>query len=221
MTTSKKMTITVVSLIVAIVMIIATTIIVLVAGIQSGTAKISVKYKAEDVKVTISATCYIGQDSYKFNTDIDGESGEDSVTLSNLVKEAQLYQPNSVDGLDITKENSFAIFEYVFQNETSKENNKQIDINIDLPVYPGYNQDSSVDVSNQTKNVTIEFAVTDTQVVDFSELSLSDSLSTVELLAGDNVGAKKYVYVKVSISNLMYEAYFKGNFEWNLTRIGL
>ena len=208
---------------VAIVMVLSAIVVVLVAGNQSGTADIKVKYTAIDVAVTISANCYIGSETYAFNTAKDG-SGVNSISLNpDGELSGVLYQPNSEDGLALSMENNRVVFEYIFQNDTSNINDKGIDINITLPRLPGLKD--GVEVEGEREGVNVGYAVSDTKVTDFSDLVLEDTYGDangiVLLSAGSEVGQTKYIYVVVSIADPLYNALFKGGFEWTLTRANI
>ena len=216
MLTTKKMVLTIVAMIVALVMVLSALVIVFVAGNQSGATKIKVKYTAIDVATTIYANCYIGEDVYPFTTQQDGE-GDVSISLTpNGSITGNLYQKDSEEGLKLSKDNNKAVYEYIFQNDTANIDDKGIDINIALLSYPGYNNGEIVE--GESEGMNIRFAVSNTPVTDFDTLQLSNTYTDVQLYAQEEVGAKTYIYIVVSVADLLYNATFKGSFEWILTR---
>ena len=209
MSTRKKMTIVIVALCVAIVATMSAIVVVLVSANQSGNAIVSVKYQSNDVAVTIWANCYIGTTTYNFLT----ENGQSSISLSpDTIDYGQLYQPSRVEGLALDRNTRYAVFEYIFQNDSD-----DIDINIVLSKIPG---DSEGEVNT---GLQIKYLTTNTKVTEFNLDSFTAKENTpyvsVDLVANSSKDAKAYVYVLVSIDNLLYSAEFMGNFLWNLNRI--
>ncbi len=214
---SKKILAILIALGVAIVSAVTALVIVLVANSSYARSNVSVNYVATDVECTVSARYGMinminpdisingngGTFSYKPMYKADGTTSTLEITMDNLSGELS---PTADITLD--KDGSRIILAYKFVNKMS--NNP---IYLELTDFP----DSTVEGE---ANEGVDFLYY-TSYMSESEIFLSyyddvlySSLGKVAIPAGQT----KYVYIIVTVSDLLISAEFAGNIEWTLTR---
>ena len=146
MTTNKKLVVTVGVLAVALILALTGIIVVLVTANQRASSAVNVKYTASDVAVTLSATAYLGSNTYQF-TKGGVVGGETELVLSPTVTSGSLSQTSDIASFDLTKTNDYVVFEYVFQNKTGN-----IDVKIDQDGIPATKE-----------NINLTYTYSDTQ----------------------------------------------------------
>ena len=205
MSSYKKLIITSCVLAITLVLAIAGIIIVLVSYFNQASSSVKVKYVADGVYVTLSATAYIGNDVTPFTVNGD-QYGETELKLNSKNKEGSLSQPK--DSLDLTEENNYAIFEYIFKNDTDN-----IDVKIELSSKPGDIDNGVID------NIDLSYAYSDTKITNFDIIEFDNEFNKTLLPAYvDELYTTKYIYIKAKISDLSANANLEGYFNWVLTR---
>ena len=150
MTTNKKLVVTVGVMAVALILALTGIIVVLVTANQRASSAVNVKYTSSDVEVTLSATAYLGSNTYQF-TKGGVVGGETELVLSPTVTEGSLSQTSDIASFDLTKTNDYVVFEYVFQNKTGN-----IDVKIDQDGGPATKE-----------NINLTYIYSDTKITNF------------------------------------------------------
>ena len=201
MTTNKKLVVTVGVMAVALILALTGIIVVLVTANQRASSAVNVKYTASDVAVTLSATAYLGSNSYVFTKGgvVDGET---ELVLSPTVTEGSLSQTSDIASFDLTKTNTYVVFEYVFANNTDT-----IDVKIDQDGVPATKE-----------NINLTYTYSDTQITNFATLEDNAEFTAQLLPAYTGEETVKYVYIKAQIADLLYDSSLVGDFGWALSK---
>ena len=205
MESKKKFTILVIALVSAIVISLATMIIVLVTGGQRATSSVNITYTATDVYVRLSAKAYVGtQSPYVFRVGGD-PAGAETLSLDPTTTNGSLSQ--TVSEIALSKENPYIVFEYKFEN-LGQEIDAYIHLNID-----------NLTVNNFVLGYYIpegHDALTDFS--DIQDKMLPSYPTEGVLLASyaDSTRNVKYVYIIASIESKMGGANLTGSFHWSL-----
>ena len=120
--------------------------------------------------------------------------------MSPAVQSGVLTQPNSNEMLEVSV--GRVIFEYKFTNLGDGVN-----VNISL-----------VGLPTAVYNYNIGYAASYTPIADFSVISLEESLSE-QYLGSNDTDKILYVYIVTDVDNVLTDANFQGNFDWNLNRV--
>ena len=197
MTTNKKLVVTVGVMAVALILALTGIIVVLVSANQRASSAVNVKYTASDVYIRLSAKAYVGGANGTTYTFRNGDS--DNLVLSPTFTEGSLSQVDDI--IELSKSNPEVVFEYKFENMT-----EDIDAYIDL------------DTTLNESNIGLKYAYSAiNQVTDFDTLSLNDTYDRQALCAGPTEDSRVlYIYIVVSINDLLYDAELAGTFDWNL-----
>lgn len=197
---SKKMIALVIALVVALAVISSALIVVLVIGNQSATSTVKVVYTSSDVHVKVEAKYYIG----KTGTDLTNGSAT-YIELSPTTTTGSLNQDASE--VVLSKDNPKIVYEYKFTNLSSTITAivSQTKDSNNIAVVP-------VDAYN---NVTLTYNSAIDQIgagydAGATATTFSDCVVPVNEV--------KYVYVIVSINDLLYDVDFEGNFGWTLSK---
>ncbi len=177
-------------------------VVVLTAGVQYSTSEVNVDYKANDVYLKISANYYLD------STPIAMVNGSDTeLTLSPLNRSGSLNQPN-VEGsaIQLSPDNGGKIiFEYIFEN-----------LSPTVPAVISQSIDSNgnaVVPTDTYNNVSISYKGTASKLGAGAYAS-STTLNNIAIPAGET----KYLYVIISVDNLMRNVKLTGSFGWVLDR---
>ena len=179
-------------------------IVVLVSSSgQSAESVVNIRYQSSDVHVEISASVTVGDSTTDF---VDGSSK--TLELSPEVMSGVLSQPNNANSINLTRDNSKAVFMYSFKNLDD-----DADVKIVLKKIPtNTNGEKNI-------NLNIYYTYSDTLLSNLSTLISSDTTYTNQLLpAYPNEYPTKYVYVIAEVDNKLNPADLMGSFEWELTR---
>ena len=189
-----------IALVIMLVTVSGTLIAVLVAGNQSAQSKVHVKYTSSDVNVKVEAKYYVGTTG----TDMIDKSNSNKtyVELNAIKSSGSLDQP--VDEVNLSKENSKIIYEYKFTNVSDK-----IPATIGQLVENG----SVVVPKDSNNNVQLTYTSSSTSL-GAGASSDATTLNTQGLPAGTT----RYVYVIVSIVELLNDVDFEGTFGWDLAK---
>ncbi len=190
----------VIALVVALAIISSALIVVLVIGNQSATSTVKVVYTSSDVHVKVEAKYYIG----KTGTDLTNGSAT-YIELSPTTTTGSLNQDASE--VVLSKDNPKIVYEYKFTNLSSTITAivSQTKDSNNIAVVP-------VDAYN---NVTLTYNSAIDQIgagygAGATATTFSDCVVPVNEV--------KYVYVIVSINDLLYDVDFEGNFGWTLSK---
>ena len=201
MTKSKKMLALVIALVVMLVAVSGTLIAVLVAGNQNAQSKVHVKYTSSDVNVKVEAKYYVGSTG----TDMVDKSNSNakSIELDANKSTGSLDQPSN-DAVELSKTNNKIIYEYKFTN-----------LSTTIPATIGQLvEDGSVVVpKDSNNNVKLTYTSSSTSLGS-GATSDATTLNTQGLPASST----RYVYVIVSIVELLNDVDFEGTFGWDLAK---
>ena len=201
MTTNKKLVVTVCVMAVALILALTGIIVVLVTANQRANSTVNIKFTSTEVEVTLSATAYIGANSYEF-TKGGVVGGETELHLSPSNAEGSLSQTNDIASFDLTKTNNYMVFEYVFQNKTGN-----IDVKIDQDAIPATKE-----------NINLTYTYSDIQITNFNMLENNTEFMAQLLPAYTGEETVKYVYIKAEIADLLYDSSLVGDFGWALSK---
>ncbi len=213
MKTHKKLLITVIALMVALVVVGAGLIVVLVASQQQAKAVLKVNYVVREVSCELSARYAFGGNVYNMTTD-GTASGATKLTYNagaNMEGSLIPVYPTGTTQIDLTKDNNLAVFEYKFVNISEGK-----DINIDYA--EGEGEDALV-----ANNMLVGYRVSTTQL-DIATMKFEntlDTFSTQELKTNTTKNATLYIYVLTKIDSVMNDAEYSGAIIWNLSRSNL
>ena len=209
MTTNKKLVILIGIMSFAIASILLSVVIVLVSNNQNAKSVVNVKYEADEVYVELSATAYLGVNIYEFTEDsvVDGNK---SIELSPDKPKGTLSQQNNIASLELSKEDKYIIFEYVFINKVS-----DIDVNINLERIPGDK------LGERRENLIISYGYSDTKVdrENFDTIEFNSDYVDQKLSTAEGESNEKYIYIKAEIDQLLLDAELYGSFGWALSKI--
>ena len=201
MTKSKKMLALVIALVVMLVAVSGTLIAVLVAGNQNAQSKVHVKYTSSDVNVKVEAKYYVGSTG----TDMVDKSNSNakSIELDANKTTGSLDQPSN-DAVELSKTNNKIIYEYKFTN-----------LSTTIPATIGQLvEDGNVVVpKDSNNNVKLTYTSSSTSLGS-GATSDATTLNTQGLPASST----RYVYVIVSIVELLNDVDFEGTFGWDLAK---
>ena len=200
MTKSKKMLALVIALVIMLVAVSGTLIAVLVAGNQSAQSKIHVKYTSSDVNVRVEAKYYVGSTG----TDMIDKSNSNakSIELDANKTSGSLDQPASE--VSLSKTNNKIIYEYKFTN-----------LSTTIPATIGQLVENGSVVVPKDSNNNVKLTYTSSS----SSLGAGASSDATTLnTQGLPAGTTRYVYVIVSIVELLNDVDFEGTFGWDLAK---
>ena len=201
MTTNKKLVVTVGVMAVALILALTGIIVVLVTANQRASSAVNVRYTSSDVAVTLSATAYLGGNTHQF-TKGGVVGGETELVLSPTVTEGSLSQTSDIASFDLTKTNTYVVFEYVFQNKTGN-----IDVKIDQDGVPATKE-----------NINLTYTYSDAKITNFATLEDNAEVTAQLLPAYTGEETVKYVYIKAQIADLLYDSSLVGDFGWALSK---
>ncbi len=201
MTKSKKMLALVIALVVMLVAVSGTLIAVLVAGNQNAQSKVHVKYTSSDVNVRVEAKYYVGSTG----TDMVDKSNSNatSIELDANKTTGSLDQPSN-DAVELSKINSKIIYEYKFTN-----------LSTTIPATIGQLVENGSVVVPKDSNNNVKLTYTSSST---SLGSGATSDATTLNTQGLPAGTTRYVYVIVSIVELLNDVDFEGTFGWDLAK---
>ncbi len=200
MTKSKKMLALVIALVVMLVAVSGTLIAVLVAGNQNAQSKVHVKYTSSDVNVKVEAKYYVGSTG----TDMVDKSNSNAKSIELDANKATGSLDQPTNEVSLTKENNKIIYEYKFTN-----------LSTTIPATIGQLvEDGSVVVpKDSNNNVKLTYTSSSTSLGS-GATSDATTLNTQGLPASST----RYVYVIVSIVELLNDVDFEGTFGWDLAK---
>ena len=200
MTKSKKMLALVIALVVMLVAVSGTLIAVLVVGNQNAQSTVHVRYTSSDVNVRVEAKYYIGSTG----TDMVDKSNNNQtyVELNADKSNGSLDQPPTE--VNLSKENNRIVYEYKFTNVSD---------NIPATISQLVEDGSVVVPKDSNNNVKLTYASSSTQL----GAGASSDATTINT-QGLPAGTTRYVYVIVSIVELLNDVDFEGTFGWDLAK---
>ena len=179
--------------------------IAFVAGVQTSNSSVNVMYQSNDVYVKIKANYYLGSNAVAM---VNGNSTE--VVLSPINHIGSLDQPD-VDTTSVSMDvdsGGKVVFEYIFENLSDS---------IPAMISQMTNEDGTPYVPKDSNdNVNIQYVGT-SKVMGASAFGGKDTISNIALLPLST----KYIYVIVSVRDLMHNVKFRGSFGWILTKADL
>ena len=205
MTKKKQFVILAIFVVLAIISCVSALVVVLTASNQASTSKVNVDYTASDVYVKIKANYYIGSNTVAM---VNGDSTE--VVLSPINHSGSLNQPNAktTSALMDVDSGGKVVFEYIFENLSST---------VPAKISQMINADGTPYVPTDTyNNVNVKYVGT-SKVMGASAYGGKDTISDIALLPLST----KYIYVIVSVKDLMHDVQYKGSFGWMLSRADL
>ena len=205
MTKKKQFVILAIFVVLAIISCVSALVVVLTASKQASTSKVNVDYTASDVYVKIKANYYIGSNTVAM---VNGDSTE--VVLSPINHNGTLNQPNAktTSALMDVDSGGKVVFEYIFENLSST---------VPAKISQMTNADGTPYVPTDTyNNVNIQYVGT-SKVMGASAYGGKDTISDIAILPLST----KYIYVIVSVKDLMHDVQYKGSFGWMLSRADL
>ena len=205
MTKKKQFVILAIFVVLAIISCVSALVVVLTASNQASTSKVNVDYTASDVYVKIKANYYIGSNIVAM---VNGDSTE--VVLSPINHNGSLNQPNAktTSALMDVDSGGKVVFEYIFENLSST---------VPAKISQMTNADGTPYVPTDTyNNVNVQYVGT-SKVMGASAYGGKDTISDIAILPLST----KYIYVIVSVKDLMHDVQYKGSFGWMLSRADL
>ena len=198
MTKSKKMLATIIVLVIMFVSVTGALVAVLVANTQSAKSNVHVKYTSTDVNVRVEAKYYVG------TTGTDLMNG--TSTYIDLGPTSEIGSLNQVaNEVLLDKNNDKIIYEYKFTNLSDK---------IPATIRQTVNADNTLMIPTDTyNNVGITYTSSSTSLG-----SEATSDMTTLNAQGLPINTTRYVYVIVSITDLLKNVAFNGNFGWTLEK---
>ena len=179
--------------------------IAFVTGVQTSNSSVNVMYQSNDVYVRIKANYYLGSNAVAM---VNGNSTE--VVLSPINHIGSLDQPD-VDTTSVSMDvdsGGKIVFEYIFENLSDS---------IPAIISQMTNEDGTPYVPKDSNdNVNLQYVGT-SKVMGASAFGGKDTISNIALLPLST----KYIYVIVSVRDLMYNVKFRGSFGWILTKADL
>ena len=179
--------------------------IAFVAGVQTSNSSVNVMYQSNDVYVKIKANYYLGSNAVAM---VNGNSTE--VVLSPINHIGSLDQPDvetTSVSMDVDSGGKI-VFEYIFENLSDS---------IPAMISQMTNEDGTPYVPKDSNdNVNIQYVGT-SKVMGASAFGGTDTISNIALLPLST----KYIYVIVSVRDLMHNVKFRGSFGWILTKANL
>lgn len=202
MTQRKKMTIAIIVLVAMFVISTASLVVALVVGSQRATSSVNVKYVSNDVSVKVEANYYVGGVATAMVT----SDNKTFIELKPKQETGSLNQPSNVSVVNLSAENDRIIYEYIFTNMSTEIsatiNQTVVDGTVVIPT----------DKSGKD-NAKLTYKASSTQL-GASVTSDNETFSPRALTAG----GKEYVYVIVSVKDLLHSMQFNGDFGWTLNR---
>ncbi len=189
-----------IALVIMLVTVSGTLIAVLVASNQSAQSKVHVKYTSSDVNVKVEAKYYVGS------------TGTDMVDKSNSNAKSIELDANKTSGsldqlaseVSLSKTNSKIIYEYKFTN-----------LSTTIPATIGQLVENGSVVVPKDSNNNVKLTYTSSS----SSLGAGASSDATTLnTQGLPAGTTRYVYVIVSIVELLNDVDFEGTFGWDLAK---
>ena len=205
MTKKKQFVILAIFVVLAIISCVSALVVVLTASNQASTSKVNVDYTASDVYVKIKANYYIGSNTVAM---VNGDSTE--VVLSPINHSGSLNQPNAktTSALMDVDSGGKVVFEYIFENLSGT---------VPAKISQMTNADGTPYVPTDTyNNVNVQYVGT-SKVMGASAYGGKDTISDIAILPLST----KYIYVIVSVKDLMHDVQYKGSFGWMLSRADL
>ncbi len=205
MTKKKQFVILAIFVVLAIISCVSALVVVLTASNQASTSKVNVDYTASDVYVKIKANYYIGSNTVAM---INGDDTE--VVLSPINHSGSLNQPNAktTSALMDVDSGGKVVFEYIFENLSGT---------VPAKISQMTNADGTPYVPTDTyNNVNVQYVGT-SKVMGASAYGGKDTISDIAILPLST----KYIYVIVSVKDLMHNVQYKGSFGWMLSRADL
>ena len=205
MTKKKQFVILAIFVVLAIISCVSALVVVLTASNQASTSKVNVDYTASDVYVKIKANYYIGSNMVAM---VNGDSTE--VVLSPINHNGSLNQPNAktTSALMDVDSGGKVVFEYIFENLSGT---------VPAKISQMTNADGTPYVPTDTyNNVNVQYVGT-SKVMGASAYGGKDTISDIAILPLST----KYIYVIVSVKDLMHDVQYKGSFGWMLSRADL
>ncbi len=196
------MTIAIIVLVAMFVISTASLVVALVVGSQRATSNVNVKYVSNDVSVKVEANYYVGGVATAMVT----SDNKTFIELKPKQETGSLNQPSNVSVVNLSAENDRIIYEYIFTNMST-----EISATIDQTVVDG-TVVVPTDKSGKD-NAKLTYKSSSTQL-GANASSDNETYSTLALPAG----TKRYVYVIVSIKELLYNMQFNGDFGWTLSK---
>ena len=198
MTKSKKMLATIIVLVIMFVSVTGALVAVLVANTQSAKSNVHVKYTSTDVNVRVEAKYYVGTTGTDLmngtSTYIDLSPTSETGLLNQVAKEVLL-----------DKNNDKIIYEYKFTNLSDK---------IPAIIRQTVNADNTLMIPTDTyNNVGLTYTSSSTSLG-----SGATSDKTTLNAQGLPINTTRYVYVIVSITDLLKNVAFNGDFGWTLEK---
>ncbi len=205
MTKKKQFVILATFVVLAFISCVSALVVVLTASNQASTSKVNVDYTASDVYVKIKANYYIGSNTVAM---VNGDSTE--VVLSPINHSGSLNQPNAktTSALMDVDSGGKVVFEYIFENLSGT---------VPAKISQMTNADGTPYVPTDTyNNVNVQYVGT-SKVMGASAYGGKDTISDIAILPLST----KYIYVIVSVKDLMHDVQYKGSFGWMLSRADL
>ena len=198
MTKNKNMLALIIALVITLVAVSGTLVAVLVLSNQYAQSKVHVRYTSSDVHVRVEANYYIGSTATAMKN-----GNATSIELNATNTSGSLNQVASEETL--SKTNNKIIYEYKFTNLSNS---------IPAVISQQVGEDGNVIVpKDKYGNVTLTYTSSTNQLSSGAS-GTATSLNNQGLPAGTT----RYVYVIVSISDLLLDVDFEGTFGWDLTK---
>jgi len=214
---TKKLMWTIIVLAVAIISAVTALVIVLVSNFAYTRTNVTVSYVATDVECTVSARYGImnmlipdvnihglgGTFSYQNMYQADGTTSTVNITIDNV---SGTLSPKS--NINLNKDSSRVILEYKFVN-----NSYTSPILLELTSFPDNDIDGQANTGLDILYNTAYISESEMFLGYYDDV-LQTSLGKVVVPAGQ----VKYVYIILTVEDLLINASFAGNIEWTMTR---
>ena len=189
MDANKKIALSIVAIAIMIV-VLASTLVVAFYVKGYNPSSINTNYNVNEIYGETSCKLYVGNSIYDFTT----KNGDKKIVFAGPSEGVQsLALPNTTK-IDLSKENDFAVFEFVFIHT----NSWLVRLNTTI---------------KSDKNVRLYATYSNTQISDFSNMVERYRDGFFNNLLIENVC---YVYIKIKLLNSAEDASFEGQFEWDL-----
>ncbi len=200
-TKNRKMLALIIALVITLVSVSGTLIAVLVISNQSAQSTVHVKYTSTDVNVRVEAKYYVGTTG----TDMVDKSNSNAkyLDLDANKTSGSLDQPSN-EAVELSKTNNKIIYEYKFTN-----------LSTTIPATIGQLVENGNVVVPKDSNNNVKLTYTSSST---SLGSGATSDATTLNTQGLPAGTTRYVYVIVSIVELLNDVDFSGSFGWDLAK---
>lgn len=201
---TKKKVITLVVVVVTMLVVIASTLaIVLTLSNQSLESQVNIAYTAEDVAVRVSASVYRAGDSAETKF-VNGSKEYIDITPTN--RTATLSQASgSVISLD--DNHTSVCIAYIFQTLDNS-----VPVKISLTAMPT--------IVNMKVQYYVSESYVDGDIMSYNDMELVNTLSDQILEGSVSVSGNIAIYVVYTVTDVYSSASIKGDFGWNLSRVG-